>query len=198
MWVWLSTYQDSFQWTESNYVGGKDANEYVYSRLKYLIIINILIWYLFFGYVRKREVLTWVCTFSYPRSMYRYHFDDMYVICAPVTPVLFVFPWYLSQLMVRHIYYGPRKGLDVFYLHLLNSNLTLCYQDILNNANVHCYITDLFPGFVLPSRYADADILWGLGSVSVKQTCVNNLLISPRCKNGHVNWSAFLKIFLEK
>ena len=32
----------------------------------------------------------------------------------------------------------------------------------------------------------------------LRQTCVNNLLISPRCKNGHVNWSAFLKMFLEK
>lgn len=39
------------------------------------------------------------------------------------------------------------------------SNLTSWYQDILNNDNVQCYITDLFSSFVLPLRYADKYIL---------------------------------------
>lgn len=69
----------------------RTQNVYVYIRLKYLIIINILIQYLFSALCEKRgpEMSLYI---SYPCSMYRYHFYKFYVFCAFVTPFTIFIP----------------------------------------------------------------------------------------------------------
>lgn len=74
----------SVNWRFNN-VGKKEHRYlYVYYRLKYLIIINILIQSLFSSLCRKEKGLE--NEFVHLCSMYRYYFYEFYVFCALVSP----------------------------------------------------------------------------------------------------------------